>query len=341
MTDARISIQLVSWNGIVHLPSCLRSIEAQTLKPKRLLIVDNGSVDETVRWLQANAPTAYVLRNNRNLGFCRGHNQAFRLANTPYVLCLNQDIVLDPQWLDRAVQIMDDHPEVGALGGMTVRSDYDENSLTGIKDSGIIDSTGLVVYRSRHAVDRDSGTARDTCHRPAGSVFGLNAACIVYRMAALESIRYQDEYFDDDFFAYKDDIDTSWRLRRAGWECWYDPRLIAFHHRTIRGEQSVSSLQIARQHRRRKQVNAWFSYRNHLLLLIKNETRATFWRDAAWILWYEFRKAGYLLVTQPRALTAWRDILKLRTNMRRKAKTIRTTARCTPMQIRTWFLHSS
>ncbi len=308
------------------------------MRPSRILVIDNGSVDESVAWMQANVPQAYVLRNNRNLGFCRAHNQGFRLANTKYVLCLNQDVVLDTKWIATSVRILEEHPKIGALGGVTVRSELDDTSLTGVVDSGIIDSTGIVVNRSRHAVDRDSGLKLSELNREAGSVFGLNAACIVFRVAALESIRYKDEFFDDDFFAYKDDVDTSWRLRRAGWDCWFDPSLIAYHHRSVRGRDTAGSVQLARQHRRRTLLNTWYSYRNHLLLLIKNETPATFWPDALWILWYELRKFIFLLLTKPKALTAWRDVFRLSAVMRRKGRLARAQQACSPQTIRTWFI---
>src|SRR5207249_3779185 len=99
----RVSINIVSWNGLTHLPTCLESVVHQHFQDFSILIIDNGSVDGTVAWLQENYPHAHLLRNSRNLGFARAHNQGIRLAGSDYILLLNQDVVLTPEWLSRGV----------------------------------------------------------------------------------------------------------------------------------------------------------------------------------------------------------------------------------------------
>ena len=326
------------WNGIVHLPTCFQSIEKQTNKNFSILVVDNGSLDGSVAWIRVNVPHAYILQNNRNLGFADAHNQAIRLSKAPYVLCLNQDFLLEPQWIESAVTYLDAHPEVASYGTRIVRYSYNEQALTGVDISGIIDSTGLRVTRSRHAFDRDSGRRTEDRAPHSEFVFGLSAACVMYRRSALESVRYQDEYFDDDFFAYKEDVDLSWRLQRAGWSAWYDDTITAYHHRSIRGQNSVSSLKLAQSHRHRTAINTRLSYRNHQLMLLKNETAGTFWPDSIQIVWYEFRKFVFLLFTGPKTLNAWVDVWRLAGRMRKKKAIIRQHARRSAGEVRQWFI---
>src|SRR5689334_15634187 len=124
-----VSVHIVAWNGMTHLPSCLQSLMQQHYQHFNIMVVDNGSVDSTVSWLASEYPQVHLLRNARNLGFCRGHNQAIRITESPYVLCLNQDMVLTPEWLTQAVATLEQRPDVGAVGGKLVRYSYSEEEL--------------------------------------------------------------------------------------------------------------------------------------------------------------------------------------------------------------------
>ncbi len=332
-----VTVHIVSWNGLTHLPSCLRSVIGQTYSPINVMVVDNGSIDGTVPWLASEYPLVHVLRNTRNLGFCRAHNQAIRLTNAPYVLSLNQDMVLSPSWVEQAVRTMAKRPEIGALGGKLLRYSYSAEELKSVLVSDIIDSAGLKIYRSRHVIDRGSGQTDSGQYQRSAAVFGLSGAGIMFRRTALESIRYRDEYFDENIFAYKDDIDVARRLQRQGWINWYDGDLIAYHHRSVRGQATMNNLKIARNYRQRRQFNDSYSYRNQWLLLFKHETWSSLWPDLPWVAWYEFKKFVFLLMTHPRTLLGFWQAIKLRPIMRLKAKLMNHTARRPATDIRAWF----
>lgn len=332
-----VSIHIVAWNGMTHLPSCLQSVMAQTYQPMTTMIVDNGSADTTVAWLASEYPQVHLLRNPRNLGFCRGHNQALRITESPYVLCLNQDVVLTPDWISRAVAILENRPDVGAVGGKVLRYSYSDEELKSVVTSGIIDSAGLQIFRSRHVIDRGSGQDDTGQYDAAEAVFGLNGACVLYRRKALESIRWRDEYFDEDFFAYKDDVDIARRLLRMNWVSWYDGSLVAYHHRTIRGQSKTGNINIAKNFLRRDRINATFSYRNHWLVAMKHETFRSLWPDLPWVLWYELRKAVFLLVTKPATLAGGFSAWRLWPTMKTKAKLLSHVAPQSATVIRQWW----
>lgn len=323
---------------MTHLPNCLLSIMQQTHRPVTTMIVDNGSADSTVQWLASEYPQVHLLRNSRNLGFCRGHNQAIRITESPYVLCLNQDMVLSPDWLSKAVAILASRSEIGSVGGKLLRYSYSDEELKSVVTSGIIDSAGLKIFRTRHVIDRGSGEDDTGQYDRAESVFGLSGACVLFRREALESIRWRDEYFDEDFFAYKDDIDVARRLLRLGWINWYDPQLVAYHHRSIRGQSDTGNLGIARNFRRREKINATYSYRNHWLVAFKHETWKSLWPDLPWIIWYEIRKAGYLLLTRPSTLQGFFSALRLRPTIKAKAKLLTHVAKQPATDIRRWWI---
>lgn len=335
MTDwPRVSVHIVTWNSRTHLPSCVPSLVGQTYHPTDIMVVDNGSIDGTVSWLEEHYPQLHVLRNTRNLGFCRAHNQALRLTDAPYVLVLNPDVVLEPDWIARGVAWLNQHPAHGSFGGKLRRYSYSPDELKEVRRSDIIDSAGLQVTRSRHCLDRASGQADSHEFSQDADIFGHSGACCLYRRTALESVRFHDEYFDDDFFAYKDDVDLAWRLQRLGWLSRYDAQALAFHHRHIQGQSSTSDRLIARHHRTRDRFNSYYSYRNHWLLLFKNERWSTLWRDGPWIGWYEAKKIIFLLVRQPRSLAGLTAASRLFGRMRQKARLIDRHAKQTPVELR-------
>ena len=330
----KVSIHIVTWNSIVHLRTCFHALDQQTYTDTSLMVVDNASLDGTVKWLHEHYPSTPVLKNTRNLGFARAHNQAILLTQSEYVFVMNPDIVLDPDWIERGVKWMDEHPKYGALSGKTLRFTYSNDDLKEVQQSGIIDSTGLRMLRSRHVVDRGTGQSDAGQFNDGADVFGLSGACVLFRRSALESVRYKDEYFDDQFFAYKEDIDLAWRLQRRDWRARYEPQLRAFHHRHIKGVAAASDALIAKNHRSRSAHMSYLSYRNHLLMLMKNERWTTFWRDGIWILWYEAKKFAYLLMVSPTSLRALPDALRLSGAMRKKAAVIDHQASVSPLHTR-------
>lgn len=333
-------MHLVSWNSRHHLPACLQSIMTQEYQPLELLVIDNASIDGSEVWLREYYPQVHMLRNTRNLGFARAHNQGLLLTDAPYVVMVNPDIILRPDWVARAVAFLEDHPEVGSYGGKILRFDYTADELREVRFSGIIDTTGLIANRARHFSDRGSGENDNGQYDQPEPVFGFSGALVMYRRSALENLRYRDEYIDDDFFAYKDDADLSWRLQRHGWVAWYDPKSIAHHHRTIKGQSATTDRLIAKNHQRRSALNSYYSYRNHWLMLIKNERRETLWPDLLWIGWYEMKKFIFLLFRQPQALRAWSEILRLSPTMRKKSTALDRRAKRTPREVRQWFLQN-
>ena len=305
------------------------------------MIVDNASVDGTVRWIEEHYPQFHMLRNTRNVGYCRAHNQALRLTSSDYVLVLNPDVVLVGDWLQQAMTYLDAHEKAGSFGGKLLRFSYTSDELKEMVISPIIDSAGLQVNRNRHTVDRGSGQPDTGQFDSAEAIFGFSGACVMYRRSALDSVRWRDEFFDNDIFAYKDDLDISWRLQRMGWTAWYEPQAIAYHYRSIKGTSQTSDLLVARNYRSRSRFNSYYSYRNHWLVLFKNETWSTVWRDLPWIVIYEVKKFVFLTFTGRPSVAALISAFRLRTAMRKKAALMKHQSKRSALEVRQWFIQSS
>lgn len=287
MSSPLISAGIVTWNSAGDLPACLVSLRAQTIKEVEVIFVDNGSADDSLEIAAAHFPGARVIRNMDNAGFCAAHNQAIRASGGRYYLPLNPDVALAPDYLERIIEALDGSPASGLGGGKLLLG-----SPAGLPQR--IDSAGLFLDRRRRQYLRGFGEIDagnfDTCEE----VFGIDGAAPVYRRAMLEDIRVEGEYFDEAFFAHKEDVDLAWRARLLGWRCLYIPAASAHHKRTFKPGQRRQIASEVRLH----------AVKNRYLLLLKNEAACTWRRDWLHILWYDLGILGYLLLFERRSLAA-------------------------------------
>lgn len=343
---AHVAITIVTWNSMKYLPEALASIEAQTFRDWSLLIVDNASNDGVVEYVRGHHPRAMIIRNTQNLGFARGHNQAIAYARAQLakdgqellVLVTNPDIILEPDYLETIVDSVERRPEVGAATGKLLKvRERGEGELREGERTTVIDTTGIKVYKNRRFVERGAGESDDDgAYAKTEEVFGVSGALGLYRLSALDDAAVGGEVFDEDFFVYKEDVDLAWRLRWRGWAALYVPRAKAYHYRAASGRDRATFMDVVRGRRGRSKVVNFYSYRNHLLLLAKDDRPSLL--DRARICWYELRKFIYLLVAEPSTLRGLASYLKLRGKIRRKRRMIMKNARVSPKEMRRWFV---
>lgn len=296
-----IVVNVVGWNSLVYLPQLLASLDAQTLREFTLTVIDNASTDGTTRWLQSSRPDVTVLRNFRNQGFARGHNQAITLAFSRwpeemlmnrYIVVANPDLEFDPDCLRRMFEAMEADPTIDACGPKLLRA----RAIAGgdeiereTERTNVIDSTGLVMKRSRRVFDRGAGEEDKGQYDAQTEVFGFSGACVMFRASSLERAKLAGEFFDEDFFAYKEDVDLAWRMKRLGMRAVYVPSAVAWHHRgspsTQKGIMDAWKLRMAKP----AHVNT-LSTRNHVWVSWKNDEVFNRLLAAPWIVPYELGK---------------------------------------------------
>lgn len=203
-----IDIIVLDLDGGPMLDECLASIHAQTVQPSRVIVFDNGSKMPT-----KNA----TARSETNLGFAGGANAALRHSSAPYVALVNNDVVLDPDWLAYVRDALDRDPQLAAVQTIIRRPD------------GAIDGAGI---------DVSNGTFRQIGHgQPVGAplavAWGVSATATLYRRAALGG-----RFFEERLFAYYEDVELSARLRKDGWRVAVLPVVKATH----RGSASAHAL---------------------------------------------------------------------------------------------------
>jgi GT2 family glycosyltransferase len=209
-----VSVVIPNWNGRRWLPGCLRSLAAQELRPAEVIVVDNGSDDDSLGYLRDEHPDVLVLALGANTGFARAANSGIAAAGSELIALINTDIELEPDWLAVMCAPLGGDPGVAAVACKMLQLD----DRRAIYDAGdVLRRDGACVQRGRF--ERDDGR-----FDAPGDVFGACAGAAVYRRDAVLGVGG----FDERYFAYLEDVDLALALRRAGWRCRYVPA-VALH----------------------------------------------------------------------------------------------------------------
>ncbi len=349
---ARISVHIVAWNHARVLVDALESLRAQTFRDFTVTIIDNASTDGSADMVRQRFPEMTVLRNFKNLGFSRAHNQAIELARNRwadddkkgqgsvdrYALVMNPDIILTPDFLERLAGGVDGRQEIASACGklLKVYPRLEEDMDPRFSDE--IDSVGLRMRRDRRAADRGAGEHDGPAYAEPAEVFGASGALALYRAEAIDALREADgEFFDEDFFAYKEDVDIAWRLRLLGWSAIYVPAAVAYHYRGTGGSEKAGLLELFKRRRGRSPLVNRLSTRNHLLLLAKNDDWTNQLVHLPWIAAHEIGKFLSTLILAPRALSAYIEALLLLPKMWKKRAVLRQRRKASAKEIRKWF----
>jgi GT2 family glycosyltransferase len=321
----KIAINLITWNGARFIRDCLDSVLAQTYTDYSVLVIDNGSTDDTLDIIRERYPQIKIVEHKANIGFARAHNEAIHWTRSDYVFPLNQDIVLEPDFLEKAMAFMETTPTAGAIAPKLLR--WQEGQKT-----NFIDTVGLRVYRNGRVIDCGAGELDEGQYDAIEEVFGVSGAAPVYRRAALSAVAEGTQFFDEDFFSYKEDVDLSFRLRLAGWKIYRVPLAVAYHERTVSGSGLREPFgQIFSRHRQRSAFVNYYSYRNHLFVLLKNWPRAT-----GRMLWYELRKFLFIIFFDARTFRAVLDFWRSRKKFLIKRQAIQTQKKIIEAEWREW-----
>lgn len=249
---SEVTVVVPSWNGELLLTSCLESLRRQTMRPAAVVVIDNGSTDDSRAMLSRSFEEIEVIRLERNRGFARAVNAGIRASRTGLVALLNNDAEAEPGWLEALVAALD-----GDRVGMVASKILDAD------DPARIDGIGLEVNAEGDPRQIGRGEPDGPTFAAPREVFGPIAAAALYRRELFEEIGP----FDERFFAYLEDVDLAWRARRAGWRCVYAPGAVVRHRRAS----------TARRIPRRIRYLVW---RNHVWLLAKNADPSDFRRYA-------------------------------------------------------------
>ena len=214
--QALLTVAIATFNGRQLLEGVLASLQRQTIAVQiRVVVIDDGSSDDTVRWLREHRPDVQLIAHEGNLGVSRSLNEGLGLAEGEFLALLNNDIELEPDCLELLVQELYDHPEAAASTPKLLDF-HRRDHLDGAGDE--YTWWGMANRRGHGELDRGQYDLPE-------AVFGASAALAVYRRSAIETVGGLDE----EFFAYLEDVDWSMRALLAGFQCRYQPQAVAYH----------------------------------------------------------------------------------------------------------------
>ena len=264
MASPSVCVAIVTYNSARYIRRCLDAVFAQRGVALEVVVADNASTDGTREILERCHGRIRLILNGRNEGFAAAQNQVIRSASSPWVLTLNADVLMQPGFVHGLLDAGEMDRAAGSVCGKLLSIGAGFQPLP----ERLIDSAGLYFTPEMRHFDRG-------WHEPDGErfnrleyVFGASAAAALYRRETIEDISLHGDFFDPDFFCYREDADVAWRAQLLGWRCIYTPHAAAYHVRSVvpGNRRSVSPA-----------INA-HSVKNRFLLRIKNTTPDLFRR---------------------------------------------------------------
>src|SRR5258708_33794580 len=225
----RVSVTIVTYNSGRFIKRCLESVLVQRYAYKEVIVIDNASMDGTVDILEQFEDRCQIVYNNENIGFAAAQNQAINLSSGDWVLTLNPDVLLLPNFIQSIVETGQIDSKIGTVCGklLTILAGFD------LPDKPLVDSTGIYFTPMLRHLDRGSQEIDNGHYLNHEYVFGATAAAALYRRAMIEDVSLDGEFFDPDFFVYREDADVAWRAQLLGWRCIYTPHARGYHVRNV------------------------------------------------------------------------------------------------------------
>lgn len=244
MTKKLISVIIINWNGKKHLSYCLSSLERINYPNFEVIVVDNASIDGSVEYIKKNFSQVKVIQNKKNLGFAEANNIGFKKAKGEYILLLNNDTKVTPNFLTELVRVMESDKKIGAVQPKIIFMDSKRLQAGG----SFLTKTGF-LYHFGCQKNPD-----DKKYNQPLEIFSTSGSCLLIRRKVIEKVGL----FDPDFFCYFEETDFCWRVWLAGYKILYLPTAMIYH----KGSQTARRLKLS--------FVEFHSFKNRICSLIKN-----------------------------------------------------------------------
>jgi GT2 family glycosyltransferase len=318
-----VSITLVTYNSGRFIKRCLESVLDQRYPRKEIIVVDNASTDGTIDILEQFADCCTIILNDENVGFAAAQNQAIHLSQGDWILTLNPDVLLLPDFIEALVDAGSIDPTVGTVCGklLAIRATFD------FHEKPLVDSTGIYFTPMLRHLDRGSQEVDNGHFTKVEYVFGATAAAALYRAEMIQDISVDGEFFDHDFFVYREDADVAWRSQLAGWKCLYTPLARGYHVRNVLpGNRRALPAEINMH-----------SVKNRFLMRIKNISGPIYRRFFWSILWRDLIVIACCLLWEHSSLKAFVFLAQNWSNSMRKRGEIMSRRRVSDRYMESWF----
>lgn len=238
-----VSVVIPNFNGMAYLDGVLSSLERQTIDNFEVILVDNGSTDGSCAFVAAEYPWVHMIQLPENYGFSRAVNEGIHAARSPYVLLLNNDTEAEPDFLEEMVASLRRHKKAFSCQARMIQ----------LHDRDKMDDAGNYYCALGWAYAKGKGRDINNYNKEQ-KIFSTCAGAAIYRKKIIDRIGD----FDEEHFAYLEDLDIGYRARINGYENWYAPKAKVYHV----GSGTSGS--------RYNQFKIRYSSRNNIYLIYKN-----------------------------------------------------------------------
>lgn len=305
MHNGLVSVTIVTYNSGRFIKRCLESVLAQRYSLKEIIVVDNGSTDGTLDILDQFTERVRIVNNEQNIGFAAAQNQCIQMSSGEWILTLNPDVLLMPNFIQSLVDAGNRDPQIGTVCGklLAMKATFD------LPEKPMVDSTGIYFNPMLRHLDRGSQDVDNGHYLNFEYVFGATAAAALYRREMIDDISIDDEFFDSDFFVYREDADVAWRAQLYGWKTLYTPLARGYHVRSVLPGNRRSLSPAINMH----------SVKNRFLMRFKNMTPDLYLRNFVQITFRDVVVIGCCLLREHSSLKAfwllgkkWRSVMEKR-----------------------------
>lgn len=244
----KVSIIVLNWNGKKFLKDCLSSLAQLTYSRVEIIVVDNNSADGSQEFVKTNYQKVILIENKENYGYAKGNNIGFKASTGDYILILNNDTIVTPNFLSSLIKDFEDNPRIACLQPQ-IRLSENKQLLDGV--GAFLTFTGF-LYHFGYLKDRMQAK-----YNKKMKIFSAKGACMLLRRKAIEKVGL----FDEDFFIFFEETDLCFRLWLAGYSVVYEPKSVIYH---LGGGDTTSSNSYQDEKR------AYMSFRNMTCCYIKN-----------------------------------------------------------------------
>jgi GT2 family glycosyltransferase len=239
--NEKVSIILVNWNGKHHLEKCLPSLHNIDYKNVQLILVDNGSSDGSIEFVQSTYPTVEIVSSLKNLGFAGGNNLGYEHATGDYILFLNNDTIVETDFLTKLVHGLSSDPKIGGV----------QSKIISMDDHSKFDSIGAFLTNTGFLYHYGYLQTVDKKYDHSIRLYTAKGACMLFRKSVIDKVGL----FDPDFFAYFEETDFCHRVLIAGYKILYIPDSVIYHK--IGGTSNAMNNAFIQFHSFKNRINSY------------------------------------------------------------------------------------
>ena len=277
-----------------YLDGILSALKEQTLSPNEIYIIYDGALKAGNKF-QKNYPFSINwIDNKERISLTCLQNHIIKIMKKEFVILLNDDIILEKEYISELVRSMEEDQCIGIACGKILRMDRET-----------IDSAGQFLDKNRKPQDRGYNQKDQGQYNNPEFIFGACAAAVLYRKSMLDDIAITPgEYFDNDYNMFYEDLDISWRANNFGWRTFYNPKAVVYHERGATAKSKKPKFKFLQRYNftwldRRLKTDL---IKNRYMTIIKNDKIKCFLFDLPHIVLYELKLWCYCLLFEPQVV---------------------------------------